>query len=177
MVRKIEIPDSKTEVEIFITELAMFQKEAEEIENRLKKAVTALKIDADKRVKKINEIILRRVAAIYSFFLKNKKELTKDGKISIVKLSNGEMEVFLTNPTLNIRKEDQVITILKARGLGNQFIRTREEIIRDAVLQNPGAVADINGISITRKEKFLVRPNLTGESVTEEIKKLKKLLP
>lgn len=171
----LNIPKTKKEAFELISDIGEFQKELRGIEDKFKDAVAKLKKDTERRVWTIDELIKRRLIALYGFFIANKKELTKDGTIKEVKLASGELEIFLTlPPTVNIRNERLLVETLKKAGL-SRFIK--EIVNRKAIQNEPEAVSGIKGISLVQKERFRVTPNVTMESVIEDTKKLRKFLP
>jgi len=175
MVLKFKIPKSKAEADELINEIGESQKELKKIEDKFKITVAKLKKDTERKAGSIDRVIKKRLIALYGFFIANKKELTKDGKIKEVRLPSGELEIFLTfPPTVNIKNEDFVVETLKKTGL-SRFIK--EVVNRKAVQNEPGAVSGIKGISLAQKERFRVTPNTTMESTIEDTKKLKKFLP
>ena len=172
MATKFKMPETVSEADTLIREIGKFQREEEDVNLKIAELEGELK----GRIEQLDEAIMERLAALYGFFIKNKKELTEEGKIKVVMLSSGDMEILLTPPSVNIKKEELVIEVLKRMGL-RRFIRTKEEVNKEAVLLEPESVSDIEGIKISQKERFLVRPQVTGKSAIEDTKKLKKLLP
>ncbi len=49
---------------------------------------------------------------------------------------------------------------LQRRGL-QRFVRVRESLNREAVLHEPGAVADVPGIEVVQHEVFVIKPYAT----------------
>lgn len=72
----------------------------------------------------------------------------------------------MTPPKVVVRAVENVLDYLRMAGL-NRFIRSKEEVNKDAILAEPEAVADIKGISISQREEFIVVPFETAlESVS-----------
>lgn len=87
----------------------------------------------------------------------NRSQLcAKGGKTA--NLITGEVNWRQRPPKVSIRGKEQVIETLRALKL-LQFIRTKEDINKDAILADPKAVAAINGISVvTGVEDFVITP-------------------
>jgi len=175
MARKFKVPESRNEVDGLIKEIGELQIEKMKINDNLKQKIAALREEVDKFLETNKKEMTLHLALLNAYFTEHQKELTENGRISVVAFPSGEMAVFLTNPALSIKGEKRVIAELKSSGR-KRFIRILEEVNKDAVLLEPEAVADIKGIMIIRKERFLVRPNTTTQAATQDIKKLKKLL-
>ncbi|MDR2208828.1 MAG: host-nuclease inhibitor Gam family protein [Azoarcus sp.] len=73
-------------------------------------------------------------------------------------LITGEVSWRQSPPSVTVRKVDKVIDALKALGK-KAFIRTKEEVNKEAILSNPNAVAGVPGITVvTGQETFAVTP-------------------
>lgn len=87
----------------------------------------------------------------------NRTTLLKDGG-KTANLITGEVSWRIRPPSVSLRKIDEVIERLERFGL-HRFIRTKKEVNKDAILNEPNAVTDINGITIsTGVEDFIVSP-------------------
>ena len=60
-------------------------------------------------------------------------------------------------PSVRVTGSEAVLDALRRMGL-RRFIREREEVNKDAILNEPDAVADVPGISISQGEDFVVVP-------------------
>lgn len=87
----------------------------------------------------------------------NRATLLKDGG-KTANLITGEVSWRIRPPSVSLRKIDEVIERLECFGL-HRFIRTKKEVNKDAILNEPNAVTDIGGITIsTGVEDFIVSP-------------------
>ncbi|MFH2013564.1 MAG: host-nuclease inhibitor Gam family protein, partial [Patescibacteria group bacterium] len=59
---------------------------------------------------------------------------------------------------------------LKDLGL-SKFIRTKEEVNKQAILESPEEVKDIKGLSISQIEEFVVKPRFLDREVIKSFKK------
>ncbi|MCX8712320.1 host-nuclease inhibitor Gam family protein [Gilliamella sp. B3464] len=88
----------------------------------------------------------------------NRDELTNNGKVKSANLTTGEVQWRNRPPSCVIRGIETVIESLKSLGL-NRFIRTKEEINKDAILNEPNVVAHVPGITIKKDiEDFAIVP-------------------
>ncbi|WP_341276109.1 host-nuclease inhibitor Gam family protein [Actinobacillus equuli] len=84
--------------------------------------------------------------------------LTKNGKQKTGYFNTGEVQWRQNPPSVRVTKAEQVIENLKLLGL-TQFIRTKEEINKDAILLEPETAQTVAGITIrTGTEEFVVKP-------------------
>lgn len=73
-------------------------------------------------------------------------------------LITGEVNWRQRPPKVSVRGKDKVIETLRALKL-HKFIRTKEDINKDAILAEPKAVATISGINVvTGIEDFVISP-------------------
>lgn len=88
----------------------------------------------------------------------NREDMTKGGKNKTVNLVTGEVSWRVRPDSVSIKGVDLVIETLKRLKLG-RFIRSKEEINKDAILADKKAVENIKGISIiSGKEVFSITP-------------------
>jgi phage host-nuclease inhibitor protein Gam len=88
----------------------------------------------------------------------NRHTLTEGGKVKTANLVTGEVSWRTRPPSCAVRGADSVIETLRRMGF-SEFIRTRDEINKEAILNEPEKVRGIAGISIvTGVEDFAITP-------------------
>lgn len=88
----------------------------------------------------------------------NREDLTNGGKVKSANLVTGEIMWRQKPPSVRIKAADAVIETLKRLGLG-KFVRTKEEINKEAILNEPDQVRGVAGITIvTGEEQFEISP-------------------
>ena len=88
----------------------------------------------------------------------NRDALTDGGRVKTANLVTGEVSWRQRPPSVAVRGVDSVIATLKRLGLA-AFVRLKEEINKEAILNEPGKVAGVAGLSvITGVEDFVVTP-------------------
>lgn len=88
----------------------------------------------------------------------HRDELTDGGKVKTANLITGEVQWRQRPPSVRVTGADAVIDFLKRMGLG-RFVRTKEEINKEAILNEPEAVKGVAGISlVTGVEDFVIAP-------------------
>lgn len=84
--------------------------------------------------------------------------LTRDGKVKSANFTTGEVQWRARPPSVAVRGAETVIETLKRLGLA-RFVRTKEEINKDAILNEPAALQGVAGISINSGiEDFVITP-------------------
>lgn len=88
----------------------------------------------------------------------HRNELTNDGKVKTANLITGEVQWRQRPPSVGVRGAESVIEALKGFGL-SRFVRTKEEINKEAILNEPDAVKGVAGITVvTGVEDFVITP-------------------
>ncbi|RRW89170.1 host-nuclease inhibitor protein Gam [Pandoraea apista] len=88
----------------------------------------------------------------------NRDRLTEGGKVKSHNFVTGQIQWRVRPPSCTVRGAESVIELLKVRSL-DRFVRVKEEINKEAILNEPDAVKDVPGISInTGIEDFVIEP-------------------
>lgn len=88
----------------------------------------------------------------------NRDVLTNNGKVKSYGFITGKIQWRQRPPAVQIRKVDDVLKSLKSLGLA-RFVRTKDEIDKDAILKEPAAVAGVTGVKVvTGVEDFVIEP-------------------
>lgn len=87
----------------------------------------------------------------------NRDALTQNGKVKTAAFTTGEVAWRLRPPSVVIRGAEAVLDQLRKFGLA-RFIREKEEVNKDAILNEPEAVVHVAGINISQGEDFIVTP-------------------
>jgi phage host-nuclease inhibitor protein Gam len=88
----------------------------------------------------------------------HRDELTNAGKVKTANFVTGEVQWRQRPPSVTVRGADAVIEALKRLGL-SKFVRTKEEVNKEAILNEPDQVRGVAGISIvTGVEDFVISP-------------------
>ncbi|MBS9777605.1 MAG: host-nuclease inhibitor Gam family protein [Gammaproteobacteria bacterium] len=96
--------------------------------------------------------------AVHAWAEANRAELTKNGKTKTCDLQTGKISWRTRPPKVGLSKISTVIEGLKKLGL-TQFIRTKEEVNKDAILADPETASAVSGIKITSGvEDFVIEP-------------------
>jgi len=87
----------------------------------------------------------------------NRDSLTQNGKVKTAALTTGEIAWRMRPPSVRVTGAEAVLDALRRLGL-KRFIREKEEVNKEAILNEPEAVAHVAGINISQGEDFVVVP-------------------
>lgn len=88
----------------------------------------------------------------------HRDELTNSSKVKTANFITGEVQWRQRPPSIGIRGADAVVETLKRLGLG-RFVRTKEEVNKEAMLNEPDAVRGVAGVTlVTGVEDFVITP-------------------
>lgn len=87
----------------------------------------------------------------------NRDVLTQNGKVKTAALTTGELVWRLRPPSVRITGAAAVLDALRRMRLA-RFIRVKDEVNKEAILNEPEAVVNVPGISIIQGEDFIVQP-------------------
>ena len=147
---------SKAQASEAITAIGNAQREITRLETQIND-ITAAAIDERKaRLETLKASIDELSEGVQAWCEVHRDVLCKTGKPA--NLTTGEVSWRTRPPKVSLRGLDKIMEALKAAQL-TQFIRTKEEINKDAILSNPQAVKDIKGIGIeSGVEDFVIKP-------------------
>lgn len=141
------VPGTREEVIEGIRLLGDAQRELVRAETEMNDAIG----DITARYAPLTESLKKRMAELQSgiqtWCEAHRDELTGNGKVKFANLTTGEVQWRNRPPSVSIRGADNVIELLRRLGL-ERFIRVKEEINKDAILNEKEAVKNIPGISI-----------------------------
>lgn len=164
-VKALPVPKDLAQVATYQRNIGRAIGSIQNIEQTLQERVEELAEEAKEKIAQYQATILAMGKAIRAFAEQNREDLTDDGTRKTVTVPHaGAFRWYTTPPAVQIAKEDieAVIARIKKLGLndpdGTNFIRIKEELDKDAMLQKPDVAQEIEGVSIGRKEKFAILP-------------------
>lgn len=88
----------------------------------------------------------------------NRHELTGEGRVKSAQFVTGSVQWRQRPPSVSVRGMDSVVETLQRLGLC-KFIRTKTEINKEAILNEPEAVRGVSGITLqVGVEDFVITP-------------------
>jgi len=165
----ITAPGTKDEASTLLGEIGDLQRDLVMTETEMNDRLSKIKKTYEDEAALLNERINEKFEALHVWAEANKTILLK-GKAKTARLSTGEISWRSTPPSVRVTKVEAVIKKLKAAGLFD-LVRTKEEVNKEAVLEEPQRVKGITGITVSNKEEFVAKP---FESLIEKAKPVKK---
>lgn len=151
------VPQSRDQVADAIREMGVLQRELARIEadmnDELSKVREEFEIDAEPRRKRVEA--LSQGVQVWSEA--NRDTLTQNGKTKTAAFTTGEVQWRTRPPSVQLKGVEAVLAALRRLGL-KRFIREKEEVNKEAILNEPKAVAAVPGITIQQGEDFVVTP-------------------
>ena len=152
------VPQSREEASNFIHDIGAAQREVARIEADMNDEIARSKQSAEERAAPHRALVEAKTQGLRAWADANRDALTENGKRKYADLGTGKIEWRFAPPRVSIRGLEEVIVRIKTLGL-TAFLRTREEIDKEAMLRDPDKARLIQGVSIgTAGENFSVEP-------------------
>jgi phage host-nuclease inhibitor protein Gam len=152
-----DAPQTKDHVIEQIALIGAKQRERQIIEAQMNKELAAIREKYETRARPLAEEITSLSSGVQSWCEAHRDELTQNGKSKTYAFASGEVKWRTRPPSVSLTKVDAVIEALKSLGL-LRFLRTKEEVNKEAILAEPDAVKGVRGIKITQGEDFVIEP-------------------
>ncbi|CAD6551180.1 phage host-nuclease inhibitor protein Gam [Escherichia coli] len=141
-----------------IKRIGDLQREASRLETEMNDAIAEITEKFAARIAPIKTDIETLSKGVQGWCEANRDELTNGGKVKTANLVTGDVSWRQRPPSVSIRGVDAVMETLERLGL-QRFIRTKQEINKEAILLEPKAVAGVAGITVkSGLEDFSIIP-------------------
>ena len=152
----VQACQSKADAMRDIKTIGDLQRELGRIEADINDQIAELTKKAAPRIEQLRERLTELQAGVQTWCEANRVEICGKGKSA--NLVTGEVSWRQRPPSVSISKADEVIGRLRGLGL-LRFIRSKEEVNKEAILAEPAEVAGIKGIKVvTGVEDFVITP-------------------
>lgn len=149
---------TRDEVEVAIKEIGDLNRELERLAIEQNDRLAAITEEYAPLMNAIKEKLAPKQDAVQAWCESRRDELTQNGKTKTGSFNTGEVQWRQRPPSVGIRGVDSVLDSLKMRGF-TQFIRIKEEINKEAMLNEPELAATVAGVTIkTGVEDFVITP-------------------
>lgn len=158
MATNYAVPQNRDDCDAMIRQLGETRRGIDRIEADMNDQLAAIKEQFEKAAEPLRERADALLSGIEHFCATYRSELTKGGKVKHHRFKNGDVNWRKRPSKVTLRGADSVIERLKELSL-KRFIRTTEQVNKEAILADPDAVQSIKGISIgSEGEDFVVEP-------------------
>ncbi|WP_332640770.1 host-nuclease inhibitor Gam family protein [Escherichia coli] len=152
------VPQNRDAVITDIKRIGDLQREASRLETEMNDAIAEITEKFAARIAPLKTDIETLSKGVQGWCEANRDELTNGGKVKTANLVTGDVSWRVRPPSVSIRGMDAVMETLERLGL-QRFIRTKQEINKEAILNEPGAVAGVAGITVKSGiEDFTIIP-------------------
>lgn len=156
-----QVPQTADEANDFIARLGTAQRERTRIETEMNDALAEVKARFEAQAKPFKEEAEALTRGLHTFAEANRTSLTRDGKVKFHRFAAGEVAWRARPPKVTVRGMDSVLDALRRLGL-TRFIRTKEDVNKEAMLAEPEVAVTVAGVSIgSAGEDFIVKPFAT----------------
>lgn len=155
------VPQDDSEARSVIREIGDLNRKGLRLEAELNDKIAKLQEEYGEKVAPIREQALAKQEGLKMYCEVNRERLTNGGKVKFHKFATGEISWRLRPAKVTIRGKDDVIAAIKEARLAKKFLRIKEDINKDAMLEkdNRTMAAAIKGVTIgSDGEDFIVEP-------------------
>lgn len=151
------VPQNREQVAEAIRELGVLQRELTRIGADMNDELAAVKEDYEIQAEPRRLRVEALTTGVQTWSEANRDAITQAGKVKTAVFTTGEVAWRIRPPSVRITGQDAVLDLLRRFGL-KRFIREKEEVNKEAILNEPEAVQNVAGIAISQGEDFVVTP-------------------
>lgn len=162
------VPKTVEEAEKLFRELGEAQRRIQEAKIEADREIEAIRKAVQTKIAHQEGRIAERFAGLAEYAENRREELTDEGSKSIT-LAAGTLAWRNNPPSIKLKGVEDVLEYLKKQKL-TAFIRVKEEVNKEAMLQDLTRASKIPGVTVEQDEVFVAKPaDGTGE-ITMAIK-------
>lgn len=154
---RVNVPQDRAAVEDAIREIGELQRALTRIEADMNDTLAGHKEAFEQQAEPLRQRVTALRDGVQIYGEANRDTLTQGGKTKTVAFTTGEILWRLRPPSVRITGQEAVLDLLRRLGLA-RFIREKQEVNKEAILNEPEAVASVPGIAISQGEDFVVVP-------------------
>lgn len=155
---QIYVPQTKDDAAADIRKIGDVQRELARSSAEMNDAIAAITHNFQPRLDALNEQLKTLQDGVQGYCEAHRSELTDGGRVKTANLITGEVQWRQRPPSVSVRGVEAVIETLKRLGFA-KFVRTKEEVNKDAILNEPSEVRGVAGITVvTGVEDFVITP-------------------
>lgn len=164
--KKLPVPKTLEEAAEAERRLGELLAQMHEQEAAFEKMHHELDVQESAVIEPLHEEIIALGKSIYAYAKSHRGLLTDSGRLKTYTMPKkaGTVRWYTTPPSVQITGAEAVLQRIKELGL-LQFIRTKEEINKEAMLEDPSRARTIAGVQIGKREKFAITPTGAKERV------------
>lgn len=153
----VNVPQSREMAAAAIANIGALNRQLARTEANMNDELAEVKARWEEAADPLRQQVAALTQGLQTWAEANRATLTQNGKVKTAALPTGEVLWRLRPPSVRITGAEAVLDALRRLGL-KRFIREKEEVNKDAILNEPEAVAHVPGIAISQGEDFVVVP-------------------
>jgi phage host-nuclease inhibitor protein Gam len=151
-------PQSRDEAAAQIRQIGDLNREVAKAEAAMNDAIAEITERHQPAIDALKERGANLSLGVQTWAEANRETLTEGGRRKTANLITGNLVWRARPPSVRVTGAEAVLDTLKRLGLG-RFVRVREEVNKEAILNEPAAVAGVAGIAISSGvEDFVIEP-------------------
>jgi phage host-nuclease inhibitor protein Gam len=154
------VPAAQTrdEAERAVARIGELRRELTRRETMLNDAIAGAKAAAEEVARPLQDELKVLQVQVQGYCEANRAELTNGNRSKTVAFATGEVKWRARPPSVSVRGAEAVIAFLKAT-MGGRFVRTKEEVDKEAMLADRDTASLIPGVKIgSDGEDFVIEP-------------------
>lgn len=151
------VPQTRDQVAAHIREIGERQRELDRIQADMNDELAAVKERWENLAAPHAQRVEALTQGVQIWCEANRDAITQNGKTKTAAFATGEIAWRIRPPSVRITGAEAVLDALRRLGL-TRFVREKAEVNKEAILNEPAAVAHVPGISISQGEDFTVSP-------------------
>lgn len=149
---------SKEQVAENIRTIGDNQREIARLEAEINDILAKATDERKDKILKLQQDIEVLSKGVQSWCEVHRSQLLENG-LKTAQLVTGEVSWRLCPPSVQVRKKEEVVERLERMGLVH-LVRTKKDVNKDAILDDPAQVLGVEGITIVSgKEEFIIKPH------------------
>lgn len=155
---QIYVPQSQEDTAADIRKIGDLERQKLRATTEMNDAIAQITQNFQPRLDALSEQLKTLQEGVQAYCEAHRDALTNNGKVKTANLITGEVQWRQRPPSVGVRGKETVIETLKRLGL-KKFIRTTEEVNKEAILNEPDEARGVAGLTIvTGVEDFVITP-------------------
>lgn len=155
---RIDVPQTRGDAAADIRAIGDMQREMQREVAYMNDQIAEITHRFQPKIDALGEKIKALQEGVQAYCEANRDELTSNNKVKTANLVTGEVQWRQRPPSVSVRGAESVIETLKRLGLA-KFVRTKEEVNKESILNDPDEVKGVSGITVvTGVEDFVIMP-------------------
>ena len=151
------VPQNREQAAAMIAEIGALNRDLARTQAAMNDELAFVKERHELQAEPMKDRIEALTTGVQTWAEANRDALTQHGKTKTAALTTGEIAWRLRPPSVRVTGAEAVLDALRKMGLG-RFIREKQEVNKEAILNEPEVVAHVPGIAISQGEDFVVTP-------------------